>query len=194
MARGAAASGLVLALALGFLPSALLGLALHDLIERTLFAPVYVAWGLLAGAAGILIVEAAAPRARVHAVDGIPWRTALGVGAAQCLSLFPGVSRSAATILGGMAGGCDRRTATEFSFLLAIPTMLAAGLYDLYHWRAVLTAADAPAFAVGFAAAFGSGLLAVRMLLRYVGRHDFRPFAYYRIAVGLAALWVLGRE
>jgi len=178
-------------LALGFAPSALLGLALHDLIEKHLFTPEMVGWGLFVGGIGILAVEALAPQPRIHKVEAIPWKAALGVGVAQCLSLFPGVSRSAATILGGMTLGLDRRSATEFSFLLAIPTMLAAGLYDLYHWRHILGWSDVPAFAVGFVIAFAAGLATVKFLLRYVATHDFRPFAWYRIAVGAAAVWML---
>ncbi len=188
-------SGRVMAvnLALGFFPSALLGLAIHDIIARVLFAPLYVGWGLIAGAVGILVVERSAKRSRVADLASIRWKAALGVGMAQCLSLFPGVSRSAATILGGMAAGLTRRTATEFSFLLAIPTMLGASVYELFRWRHTLGAGDLPLFAVGFATAFVSGLAAVRFLLRYVATHDFRPFAYYRILIGAAVLWVLWR-
>jgi undecaprenyl-diphosphatase len=177
-------------LALGFLPSALLGLAIHDLIARVFFAPVFVGWGLLAGAVGILMVERLSHSPRVTNLGEIPARSALAVGLAQCLSLFPGVSRSAATILGGMSAGLDRRTATEFSFLLAIPTMFGASVYEVYRWRDTLGVSDVPGFAVGFLVAFVSGLAAVRFLLRYVATHDFRPFAWYRIAVGAIVLWV----
>jgi len=189
--RGGTGRKLAINLALGFLPSAFIGLAVHDFITRVLFAPVYVAWGLAVGGVGILAVEHSAPRARTDSVDEIPWTSALAVGFAQCLSLFPGVSRSAATILGGMVAGLGRRAATEFSFLLAIPTMLAASLYELYHWRHTLTASDIPSFAVGFVTSFIFGLLAVRFLLRYVRSHDFKPFAWYRIALGALALWIL---
>ena len=190
---GARGRGRTLAvnLALGFAPSAVLGLALHDLIVPVLFAPVYVAWGLLVGGIGILAVESASPRVSTDSVEEIHWRSALSVGLSQCLSLFPGISRSAATILGGMASGLSRRSATEFSFLLAIPTMLAASLYELYRWRESLTLADLPGFSAGFVTAFVSGLLAVRFLLRYVRTHDFKPFAYYRILLALVAFWVL---
>ena len=190
-AKDSALRAMLINLALAFIPAAVVGLSIHDLIEHVLFAPVFVAWGLLAGGVGILIIEALGLRPRTHSLGAVTWRAALGVGLAQCLSLFPGVSRSAATILGGMAAGMTRRTATEFSFLLAIPTMLAASLYDLYHWRHVLGATDAPGFAVGFVMSFIAGLATVKFLLRYVSTHDFRPFAYYRIAVGLFALWVL---
>lgn len=182
---------LAINLAAGFLPSAFLGLALHDFIEGTLFAPVYAAWGLLLGGAGILVVEAVHPAPRAADVAGVTWKQALGVGFAQCLSLFPGTSRSAATILGGMVAGLGRRAATEFSFLLAIPTMLAASLYSLWHWRHAIAAADAAGFALGFVTAFVAGFATVRFLLRYVATHDFKPFAYYRIVVGIVALWVL---
>lgn len=178
-------------LALAFAPSAIIGLAIHDFIEETLFSPVYVAWGLVAGAAGILAVEAARPGGRVQGLERIPWKSALAVGFSQVLSLFPGVSRSAATIMGGMVAGMDRRTATEFSFLLAIPTMFGASFLDLWKWRDILTASDVPVFGVGFLTAFVSGLLSVRFLLRYVARHDFRPFAWYRFALAAAVLWML---
>lgn len=178
-------------LALALAPSAVIGLAIHDFIEETLFSPVYVAWGLIAGGIGILLIERARPAGRVSALEQVPWRSALAVGFSQVLSLFPGVSRSAATIMGGMVAGMDRRTSTEFSFLLAIPTMFGASLLDLWKWRDVLSAADVPTFGLGFLTAFLSGLVAVRFLLRYVSRHDFRPFAWYRFAVAAAVLWMV---
>jgi undecaprenyl-diphosphatase len=112
------------------------------------------------------------------------WRMALKVGLAQCLSLFPGVSRAGATIMGGMVAGLSRFAATEFSFFLAIPTMFAATFFSLYKARHDLVASDIPLFAVGFVAAFLGGLAVVRFLLAYVGRHSFIPFAYYRIVFG----------
>jgi len=191
LGRSGTGRRLAINLALAFLPSAFLGLAIHDFIARVLFAPVYVAWGLLVGGVGILLVEFASPRARTEAVEDVPWTSALAVGLSQCLSLFPGVSRSAATILGGMLAGLSRRAATEFSFLLAIPTMLAASLYELYRWRDTLSLSDLPGFSVGFLTAFASGLLAVRFLLQYVRTHDFKPFAWYRILLGGVAIWIL---
>lgn len=176
-------------LALGFFPSAVLGLAIHDTIARVFFSPLFVGWGLLLGAVGILLVERLSHQPRVTNLAEIPRRSALAVGLAQCLSLFPGVSRSAATILGGMSAGLDRRTATEFSFLLAIPTMFGASTYELWRWRETLGASDIPGFALGFLVAFVSGLAAVRFLIRYVATHDFRPFAWYRIVIGLVVLW-----
>lgn len=194
LGRGGPGRAMAFNLALGFVPSAAVGLLLHDLIERELFSPVWVAWGLVAGGIGILAVESTARAGSVRALESVSWRAALAVGLAQCLSLFPGISRSAATIMGGMVAGMDRRTATEFSFFLAIPTLTAAGLYDLWHWRHVLGPADFPLFAAGFAAAFASGLASVRFLLKYVATHDFRPFAWYRLAVGAALFWFLGRQ
>lgn len=178
-------------LALAFAPSAVIGLAIHDFIEETLFSTVYVAWGLLIGAIGILAVEGARPRGSVTGLDGVPWKAALAVGFSQCLSLFPGISRSAATIMGGMVAGLSRKTATEFSFLLAIPTMFGASFLDLWKWRHVLTVADVPVFGVGFVTSFVAGLISVRFLLRYVGRHDFRPFAWYRLVVAGAIFWMV---
>jgi undecaprenyl-diphosphatase len=120
----------------------------------------------------------------------VPRVAALGVGLAQCLSLYPGMSRSACTIMGGLAMKLDRRTATEFSFLLAIPTMGAASLYDLWHWRKILSASDVPTFAVGFVVSFIAGLASLKFLLGYVATHDFKPFAYYRIVIGALCLWL----
>jgi len=118
----------------------------------------------------------------------IPWRKALAVGVAQCVSMFPGVSRAAATIMGGMLVGLDRRTATEFSFYLAIPTMLAATLYDLMKSWHALSSEQLGGLAVGFVVAFVSALVAVRGFIRYISRHDFRPFAWYRIGFGALVL------
>jgi len=177
-------------LALGFIPAAVAGLAFHSWIERTLFSPRVVALDLVAGGLGILLVERFAPRPIVQSVNAIPWRVALGVGVAQCLSLLPGMSRSATTIMGGMALGVERKAATQFSFLLAIPTMLAASLYSLFKARHDLSAVDAPFFAVGFLTAFVAGLATVKFLLRWVATHDFRPFAWYRLAAGMV-IWVI---
>jgi undecaprenyl-diphosphatase len=180
----------VVNLSLAFLPAAVAGLAFHSSIERTLFSPKVVAIDLVVGGFGILAVERFARRPSVLDVDAIPWRAALGVGFAQCLSLLPGMSRSATTIMGGMAIGLERKVATRFSFLLAIPTMLAASLYSLFKARHDLTAGDAPFFAVGFLLAFVAGLATVKFLLRWVATHDFRPFAWYRLAVGIV-IWMV---
>jgi undecaprenyl-diphosphatase len=149
---------------------------------------------LIAGAVAILVIERAHHTASVTSIMDIPWTRAIGVGLAQMLSLFPGVSRAAATILGGMVAGLDRRTATEFSFYLAIPTMLAATVYELAKTWRELSGSALGYLAVGFAVAFVSALLAVRGFIRYVAHHDLKPFAWYRIALGVVVLiYFLGR-
>jgi undecaprenyl-diphosphatase len=124
----------------------------------------------------------------VEEVDAMTWLDALKVGCAQALALIPGVSRSGATIIGGMLFGLSRRTATEFSFFLAVPTLVAAGVYDLYRHRHLLVEGDLAMFAVGGVAAFVSAFLCVRWLLRYISTHDFTLFAWYRIAFGVLVL------
>ena len=175
---------LVLNLAIAFLPAALLGLFLHSYITRYLFNPVTVAAALVIGGLVILLVERYAHSGRVQCVDAMTWRDALVIGVAQSIALFPGVSRSGATIMGGMVGGMSRFAATEFSFFLAVPTMFAATFYSLYKQWSLLSLTDIPVFAVGFIAAFLGGLVVVRFLLAYVGQHSFAPFAWYRIIFG----------
>ncbi|HKY31697.1 MAG TPA: undecaprenyl-diphosphate phosphatase [Candidatus Polarisedimenticolia bacterium] len=177
-------------LAIAFLPAAVAGALLHGAIKELLFGPVTVAWALVGGGVAMLAIEASAPRIRTTSLMEVPWRSALLIGLAQTVSLFPGVSRAAATIMGGMLAGLDRTTATQFSFYLAIPTMMAATVYDLSKSWSLLSRGDLAFLALGFAAAFVSALLAVRALVRYVSLYDFRPFAWYRIALGLATLWI----
>jgi undecaprenyl-diphosphatase len=179
---------LLLNLLIAFLPAAIVGLAAHDAIKRILFGPLPVAVAMLAGGLVILVIERWAPATRVTEVEGITPRLALGVGLAQVLSLFPGISRSGSTILGGYVLGLSRRAATEFSFFLAIPVMLAATVFDLLKSRADLHSADIPIFAVGFLVAFASALVIVRGFLGWVGRHSFVPFAWYRLVVGTLLL------
>ena len=171
-------------LLIAFLPAALLGLLLHKHITHYLFNPVSVAGALVVGGFAILLIERYARTGRVGAIENLTWRDALLIGIAQSVALFPGVSRSGATIMGGMLCGVSRFAATEFSFFLAIPTMFAATGYSLYKEWGSLTLADAPLFAVGFVAAFVGGLAVVRFLLVYVGQHSFAPFAWYRIVFG----------
>lgn len=178
------AQRLILNLAIAFLPAAIVGLLLHKYITHYLFNPVSVAGALVVGGIAILLIERYARTGRVQALEDLSWRDALLVGIAQSLALFPGVSRSGATIMGGMWCGVSRFVATEFSFFLAIPTMFAATGYSLYKEWGGLTLADAPIFAVGFIAAFLGGLAVVRFLLAYVGQHSFAPFAWYRIGFG----------
>jgi len=181
----------LLNLVVAFLPAAMVGFVAHDWIKARLFTPVVVAVALVAGGLLILLIERLRPRERVADVADVRPRTALGVGLAQVLSLIPGTSRSGATIMGGYALGLSRRAATEFSFFLSIPVMFAATLYDLLKSRGALSAADAPAFAVGFAVSFVSAVIVVKAFLGYVSRHSFSAFAWYRIALGAAILLLL---
>ncbi len=175
---------LVLNLAIAFIPAALLGLVFHKHITHYLFNPVTVAGALVVGGIAILLIERYARAGRVQTVEAMSWKDALVIGIAQSVALFPGVSRSGATIMGGMLSGMSRFAATEFSFFLAIPTMVAASGYSLWKERALLAMADLPIFAVGFVAAFLGGLVVVRFLLAYVGQNSFAPFAWYRIVFG----------
>jgi undecaprenyl-diphosphatase len=175
-------------LLVAFLPAAIVGLAFASYIKAHLFAPVPVAVAFIVGALVILWVERRPRPPRVTDVDAMSIRDALAVGGAQCFALIPGTSRSAATIIGGMLFGLSRRSATEFSFFLAVPTLVAAGAYDLFKHRALLHIHDVPMFAVGSAAAFVSAFLCVRWLLRYVSTHDLTAFAWYRILFGLLVL------
>src|SRR6266404_5838867 len=175
-------------LIVAFIPAAVLGLAFGAYIKAHLFSAVPVASAFIAGGLIILFVERKKLSSRVDGTEAMTWLDALKVGIAQCLALIPGTSRSGATIIGGMLFGLSRRAATEFSFFLAIPTLFAACAYEAVKNRHLLAAADLPAFGVGFAAAFVSAFFCVRWLLRYVSRHDFTPFAWYRIAFGAIIL------
>jgi undecaprenyl-diphosphatase len=184
-----AAQRFVLNLAIAFLPAAVLGLAFHNLIKAYLFHAVPVALAFIVGGVIILWVERrSSPRVRVDSVDAMTWSDALKVGIAQAFALIPGTSRSGATIIGGMLFGLSRRAATEFSFFLAVPTLVAAGAYDFWKNRALFSTGDVGVFAVGSVAAFVSAFLCVRWLLRYIASHDFTPFAWYRIAFGAVVL------
>ncbi len=171
-------------LAIAFAPAAALGLVFGAAVKAHLFKPLPVALAFVAGGLIILWVERGTRKARIESVDDMSWRDALKVGIAQAFALIPGTSRSGATIIGGMLFGLSRRAATEFSFYLAVPTLVAAGAWDLWKNRALLSASDLPLFSVGFAAAFVSAFFCVRWFIRWVGSHDFRPFAWYRIAFG----------
>jgi undecaprenyl-diphosphatase len=190
----------VIHLALAFLPAAVLGLAFGSAIKRSLFAPVPVALAFIVGGLVILWVErrqaarlaAGQGGPRVLSMDGMDWRDALKLGVAQAFALIPGTSRSGATIIGGMLFGLSRQAATEFSFFLAMPTLMAAGAYDLWKARALLSFADLPLFAVGLGFSFLSALACVHWLIRFVASHTFTVFAWYRIGFGalvLATAW-----
>ncbi len=164
-------------------PILVAGFVLHDYLKAHLFGPVPVAWALGIGGIGILLVEQWHPSASEEGLDRIGWGQALGVGLFQCLALWPGVSRSAATIVGGMLGRLDRKTAAEYSFLAAVPALAAATVYDLYKSRGLLGVRDLPFFAVGFGVSFVAALLAVTGFLKLLQRWTLRPFAWYRILV-----------
>jgi undecaprenyl-diphosphatase len=175
-------------LLVAFLPAATVGFLIHDWIKARLFDPAVVAVALVVGGIVILLVERWKPATRVGEVGDLTPATALGIGLAQVLSLVPGTSRSGATIIGGYALGLSRTAATEFSFFLAIPVMVAATLYDLLKSWSSLSPADLPFFAVGFLVAFASAVVVVKGFLAYVSRHSFAVFAWYRIVFGLLLL------
>jgi undecaprenyl-diphosphatase len=182
----------VVNLIVAFIPAAVLGLLFAKAIKRHLFAPLPVALAFIVGALVILWVErrmrVAPSRVRIDDVDDMRWPDALKIGIAQAFALIPGTSRSGATIIGGMLFGLSRPAATRFSVFLAIPTLLAACAYDFLRNRALFSVQDLQGLAIGFVAAFVAAFLCVRWLIRYVSRHDFVPFAWYRIAFGLLIL------
>jgi undecaprenyl-diphosphatase len=170
---------------IAFIPAVVLGLLFGKAIKAHLFTPQVVATTFILGGLIILWAERRAHSfSRVNDVDAMTPMDALKLGLVQCLALVPGTSRSGATIIGGMLLGLSRRTATDFSFYLAIPTLVGAGAYSLYKDRALLTLADVPMFAVGLLFAFLSAWVCIRWLIRYVASHSFVPFAWYRIAFG----------
>jgi undecaprenyl-diphosphatase len=175
-------------LVVAFIPAAVLGLAFSRYIKSYLFHAVPVALAFIVGGIVILLVERRSFTPRVVEARAMTWLDALKVGIAQCFALIPGTSRSGATIIGGMLFGLSRHAATEFSFFLAVPTLVAAGGYDLLKNRALLSAHDAPIFGVGLVVSFISAFVVIRWLIRYVATHDFKPFAWYRIAFGLLVL------
>jgi undecaprenyl-diphosphatase len=178
----------VLQLLIAFLPLALIGLVFHKQIKNLLFHPVPVAMALIVGGLLILLIEKLALKARTNSIEEMSSWQAVKIGFAQSLALIPGVSRSGATILGGMSFGLSRQVATEFSFFLAIPVMFAATGFDLLKHRDLLSVEDAGLFLIGFIAAFFSALVAIKTLIRYVAGHDFKIFAWYRIALGILVL------
>ena len=172
---------------LGFIPAALAGVLFIDVIKGVLFSPLVVAGGFIAGGVIMLWVEARQarqPSQRIDDVDAVSWKDALAVGLIQMLALIPGVSRSGATIIGAMALGFTRKSATEFSFFLAIPMLFGAAAYDLYKNSHLLTVQDIPMFAVGLLVSWLAAWVSVKWLLRYVVSHTFVPFAWYRIGFG----------
>jgi undecaprenyl-diphosphatase len=198
-------------LIIAFLPSAVLGIIFSKAIKLYLFNPITVAMAFIIG--GIIIlwvelrpryirirknsevlivrIERTMPNVRINNIDDMKWQDALKIGFAQAIAMIPGTSRSGATIIGGLIFGLERRVATEFSFFLAIPTMFAATLYDVLKHKDLLQTSDIPMFVVGGLASFVSAFIAVRGLLKYISRHDFSAFAWYRIIFGLGIIFTL---
>ena len=177
---------------IAFIPAVVLGLLFGKAIKAHLFTPTIVATTFILGGFIILWAErrqaAGGNAVRIHSVDSMSPLDALKVGLVQCLAMVPGTSRSGATIIGGMLLGLSRKAATDFSFYLAIPTLIGAGVYSLFKERALLSMADMPMFAVGLVFSFVSAWLCIRWLLRYIATHSFVGFAYYRIAFGIVVL------
>jgi undecaprenyl-diphosphatase len=189
LSSSAQAQKFALNVSIGFLPAGVLGLTVYKVIKNQLFNPGVVAAAFIVGGFIILWVEKKAqPVPRIHHIDDMTALDALKVGMVQCLGMIPGTSRSGATIIGGMLLGLSRQVAAEFSFFLAIPTLVGAGVYSLYKERALLSLADFPLFGVGFVVSFISAWLCIRWLLRFIATHSFVGFAYYRIAFGLVVL------
>lgn len=181
-------------LLIAFFPAVILGVLLSDLIHHYLFNPITVATALVVGGFVMLWAEKRQHQVHVETVDDMSWKDALKVGLAQCLAMIPGTSRSGSTIIGGLLFGLSRKTATEFSFFLAMPTMVGAAVYSGYKYRELFVPADFPVFAIGFVTAFIFAMIAVRGLLRFIASHSYAVFAWYRIAFGLLILatWQFG--
>jgi undecaprenyl-diphosphatase len=173
---------------LGFAPALLIGVVAYDAIRAAMETPVIVAVALIAGGIAILLIELMVKQVRFASVEAIPFGTALAIGLVQCMAMIPGVSRSGATIMGSLLMGVERKTAAEFSFFLAVPTMVAATVYALWKDRALLSADDLGLIGVGFATAFLVAVVVVKAFVAIVGRYGFSPFAWYRIIIGTAAL------
>lgn len=184
----AAAQRFVFNVFIAFLPLAVIGLLFGKHIKAALFNPITVAITSIVGALFILWAEKRQHVVSVETADDLGWKDALKVGFAQALALIPGTSRSGATIIGGLFFGLSRKAATEFTFFLAMPTLIGATLYELYKERALLNSADLDMWMVGAVSSFVAAFLCVRWLLRYISTHDFTIFAWYRIAFGLIVL------
>lgn len=179
---------------LGFAPALLIGVIAYDAIRAAMQTPEIVAIALVVGGILILLLERLVKNVRFNSVEAIPFGTALSIGLVQCTAMLPGVSRSGATIMGGLLMGVERKTAAEFSFFLAVPTMLAATVYALWKDRELLSADDLGMISIGFFTAFVVAVFVVKAFVAIVGKYGFAPFAYYRIIAGSAALiWLIAR-
>jgi undecaprenyl-diphosphatase len=181
-----------LSVLVAFLPAVVAGLALHDFIKKVLFNdPPLICWSLIIGGVVLILLDRWKHTPRHHDAMQLPLKTSLGVGVFQCLAMIPGVSRSGATIFGGVVMGADKRAATEFSFFLAIPTMVAAFALDAWENRHALTGGQIDLIAIGFVVSFLSGLVVVKVLLDFVAKRGLSPFGWWRIAVGVLGLVLL---
>ncbi|UZK69072.1 undecaprenyl-diphosphate phosphatase [Sphingomonas sp. S1-29] len=179
---------------LAFAPAVVVGVIAYESIRAVMQQPIVVAVALIVGGIAILVIERMVKVAKYESVEALPATTAGAIGLVQCLAMLPGVSRSGATIMGSLLMGVERKTAAEFSFFLAVPTMIGATVYALYKDRALLNADDLLAIAIGFTVAFIVALAVVKAFVKVVSRFGFAPFAWYRIIVGSAALiWLLAR-
>jgi undecaprenyl-diphosphatase len=188
---GAGERAFAISVAIAFVPAVVIGLLTHHWISEHLFGPRTVAAALIAGAVAIFAVERWKPEPTIDRVETVGPKRAVLIGLAQCVSLWPGFSRSAATILGGLVCGVERKAATEFSFFLAIPTLGAATVYDFWKHHDALIPGDLAWLAVATLVSFVVAWASIRWLLRFVAAHDLTPFAWYRIVLGLVVLLVL---
>jgi undecaprenyl-diphosphatase len=192
LGRDKVATKFATAVVVAFLPAAVIGVALHKYIKVLLEKPIVVAVALIVGGVAILVIERLAQRPRIKSVDEMDWKTALFIGFCQCLAMVPGVSRSGATIMAARVFRVDRPTAAEFSFFLAIPTMLGATVYDLYkNWSTLSWSDGGGLILLGTVVAFVSALVVVQAFVAFISRHGFGVFAWYRIAIGALALALL---
>lgn len=183
---------LALNILIAFLPAAFVGALAHDGIKAALFSPLVVALSLILGGVLMLIIERRAPAPDIDRIERLSLRRSFQIGLCQLAALIPGVSRAGASIVGAQFLGVERRAATEFSFFLAIPTILGAAAYDLYKSWADLAPTAMPFFAVGTLVAFAAAWVVIRVLIDFVGRHGFAPFAYYRMGFGALLLGMIG--
>ena len=192
--RQARAQRFTLNLLIAFMPAVVLGVLFADLIHEYLFNPITVAVALVVGGVIMLWAERRQHVVRAEEVDDIRWTDALKIGCAQCLAMIPGTSRSGSTIIGGLLFGLSRKAATEFSFFLAMPTMVGAAVFSGYKYRDLFQPDDFPVFAIGFVVSFIFAMIAVRGLLKFIASHSYAVFAWYRIAFGLVILatWQFG--
>lgn len=175
-------------LLIAFLPAVALGVLFSDVIHHYLFNPITVACALIVGGLVMLWAEKRKHQVRIEHVDDMRWTDALKIGCAQCLAMIPGTSRSGSTIIGGLLFGLSRTAATEFSFFLAMPTMVGAAVYSGYKYRDLFQASDLPVFALGFLVSFLFAMIAVQGLLKFIAHHSYAVFAWYRVAFGLLIL------